>query len=434
MGQQIVVESELVGEVAVFTGDRSLTGQDPESYRTPPDGGGTGSIGAILATRLFELDDAIDYVYVQSNNVMVRRTVAWDDEARDGTQAVVESLFIHFDDDWTDEEPVGEVGSGLLLIDTGDARGPGHGVLDSSTVAELRATHYNATITAIHRTHESLWIFDVEPDEELAPFAAGQYATLALGYWEERIDGGLENVPPETLKKLVRRSYSISSSVLDGESQLLDITTQRPLEFYAVLVEKDLDETPALLTPRLFIKDVGDRIYLGRKIAGRYRLDKVDTPENDIIMLATGTGEAPHNFMTLELLHSGHKGRIVSACTVRYKRDLAYLDIQRTLEERYENYTYLPMTTREPENEGNKIYTQEMIKSGMLEETLGHSLDPDNTHFYLCGNPAMIGLPEWDGDRPEFPEREGVAEVLTARGFTVDHRGVQGNVHYEEYW
>ncbi len=438
MGQQIVIESELVGDVAVFTGDRSLTGQDPESYRTAPEAAEAAesdNIGAILATRLFDLDDAIDYVYVQSNNVMVRRTVGWDDIARDETQAVVESLFIHYDGDWREEAPVGADGSsGLLLVDSGDARSVSHGGLDSGTVAELRATHYNATITAIQRTHETLWIFDVEPDEELAPFAAGQYATLALGYWEERIEGGRENVPPETVRKLVRRSYSISSSVLDGEGQLFDITTKRPLEFYVVLVEKDFDETPALLTPRLFIKDVGDRIYLGRKIAGRYRLDKFDDPETDVIMLATGTGEAPHNFMTLELLHSGHKGRIVSACTVRNKRDLAYLDIQRTLEERYENYTYLPMTTREPENEGKKIYTQEMVKSGMLEEALGHSLDSETTHFYLCGNPAMIGLPEWDGDRPEFPEREGVAEVLTARGFTVDHRGVEGNVHYEEYW
>jgi hypothetical protein len=46
----------------------------------------------------------------------------------------------------------------------------------------------------------------------------------------------------------------------------------------------------------------------------------------------------------------------------------------------------------------------------------------------------MIGLPEWSGHTPTFPEVEGVVEILHKRGFTIDHRGVIGNVHYEEYW
>ncbi len=46
----------------------------------------------------------------------------------------------------------------------------------------------------------------------------------------------------------------------------------------------------------------------------------------------------------------------------------------------------------------------------------------------------MIGLPKWDTDEPTFPEDRGVAEALHDRGFTIDRRGVAGNVHYEEYW
>ncbi len=40
------------------------------------------------------------------------------------------------------------------------------------------------------------------------------------------------------------------------------------------------------------------------------------------------------------------------------------------------------------------------------------------------------------GDDAElrFPEPRGVAEILTGLGFTVDRRGVHGNVHFEEYW
>jgi hypothetical protein len=46
----------------------------------------------------------------------------------------------------------------------------------------------------------------------------------------------------------------------------------------------------------------------------------------------------------------------------------------------------------------------------------------------------MIGLPEWEDDEPVWPETTGAAELLVERGFTLDRRGVKGNVHYEEYW
>jgi hypothetical protein len=46
----------------------------------------------------------------------------------------------------------------------------------------------------------------------------------------------------------------------------------------------------------------------------------------------------------------------------------------------------------------------------------------------------MIGIPDWEGDTPIFPEPEGVCELLHERGFTIDHLKTKGNVHYEEYW
>jgi len=70
----------------------------------------------------------------------------------------------------------------------------------------------------------------------------------------------------------------------------------------------------------------------------------------------------------------------------------------------------------------------------MIEEAIGVPLDPDRTHVYLCGNPAMIGLPEWTDDQPHFPSTRGMAEVLFKLGFIVDRRGHPGNIHYEEYW
>jgi ferredoxin--NADP+ reductase len=106
-----------------------------------------------------------------------------------------------------------------------------------------------------------------------------------------------------------------------------------------------------------------------------------------------------------------------------------------TLMERYPGYHHITLTTREPDTVNNKVYIQDYIVSGALEKDNGISLDPASTHVYLCGNPSMIGLPEWsDDDEPSFPETLGVCQLLYQRGFTIDHRRVRGNVHYEEYW
>jgi hypothetical protein len=47
----------------------------------------------------------------------------------------------------------------------------------------------------------------------------------------------------------------------------------------------------------------------------------------------------------------------------------------------------------------------------------------------------MIGLPKWaDDGSVTFPETLGVCQILSERGFTIDHLKTRGNVHYEEYW
>ncbi|MDQ1502182.1 MAG: ferredoxin/flavodoxin---NADP+ reductase, partial [Actinomycetota bacterium] len=33
-----------------------------------------------------------------------------------------------------------------------------------------------------------------------------------------------------------------------------------------------------------------------------------------------------------------------------------------------------------------------------------------------------------------YPKPTGVVEILSERGFTLDHRKTKGNLHYEEYW
>jgi len=310
--------------------------------------------------------------------------------------------------------------------------------MTTDSIAELRKQKYNATVVRLTRVHSDLIKIRVRPDFVRPKHRPGQYTVLGLGYWEPRVpDCQVEYLTDEERLRLARRSYSISCPILDDEGNLLDLERTDWLEFYIVLVRsKDGPQAPAL-TPRLFLLEEGDRLYLGEKITGHYTLEGVQ-PNDTILLLSTGTGEAPHNYLLWELLQRGHTGRIVAACCVRYKRDLGYLATHQTLMSRYSNYTYLPLTTREGTGPGGKVYIQDLLTSGEMEKILGSPLDPSHTHVYLCGNPKMIGVPEKDRatGMVRFPEPVGVIEILTERGFRPDQpaQKMRGNIHYEEYW
>ncbi len=304
-------------------------------------------------------------------------------------------------------------------------------------ISELRQRKYNATAVRLSRIHPDLMTLRVRPDGGLAAHKAGQYTLLGLGFWEPRVPGTQEEQLQEGDElRLARRAYSISCPILDDHGALLDVTSTGWLEFYIVLVrDSNRREAPAL-TPRLFMLREGERLYMGEKITGAYTLDAVG-PDDSVLFLSTGTGEAPHNYMLWELLRRGHSGRILSVCCVRLARDLGYRATHEELVRRYANYSYLPMTTREP-GQGGKQYIQELISSGDLEQRLGRPLDPGTTHVFCCGNPKMIGVPDRDRETGAkvYPQPPGVVELLEARGFRVDQPNakIKGNIHYEEYW
>lgn len=303
--------------------------------------------------------------------------------------------------------------------------------------ASLRQKHYNATVAALQLVHSDLMIVRIRPDFAVPVHKPGQYSTLGLGRWEPRAPNCQEEIiKPEETGRLIRRAYSLSCSVLDDKGQLFDLSATDWLEFYIVLV-RESEKGPPALTPRLFTLKEGDRVYVGEKITGHYTLDPVK-PGDSVIFLATGTGEAPHNYMLWELLRRGHTGPILSACCVRYRRDLAYTATHETLMQRYPNYKYLSLTTREAHTVQHKVYIQDLITSGQLEQRLGKPLDPAHTHVFLCGNPKMIGVPSVDrgSGAKVYPEPTGVIEILEKRGFQIDQPSIKlkGNIHFEEYW
>jgi len=307
-------------------------------------------------------------------------------------------------------------------------------------IADVRRQRYNATVVSLKKPNPDLMIMRVRPDFPKPQHRAGQYTTLGLGMWEPRYPGCQDEVRKsgdET--KVVRRAYSLSCSVLDEQGGLLDLPATDWLEFYVVLVRETGDPARAPgLTPRLFMLREGDRLQVGDRITGHYTLDAV-RPDDTVIFLSTGTGEAPHNYMLWELLTHGHRGRILAVCCVRYTADLGYAPIHNRLMAQYRQYTFHPMATREPSSAGKKVYIQDLFFSGQLEEMVGRPLDPKSTHVYLCGNPAMIGLPQRNPDTGAmtYPKPIGVIEILESRfGFQRDVPAdrFRGNIHSEEYW
>lgn len=306
-------------------------------------------------------------------------------------------------------------------------------------IAEARQKRYNGTVVSIRKAHSDLMVIRIKPDFPRPPHRAGQYCTLGLGNWEPRVPGTqTENLKLGDEAKVVRRAYSISSTMLDGSGDILDVAKTDYIEFYITLVREGSDPSkPPALTPRLFMLKEGDRLAVGEKITGHYNLEHVK-PTDTVIFLGTGTGEAPHNYMTWELLSKGHQGKVLQACCVRLKKDLAYLDIHQQLMAKFPQYKYLALTTREADTLTHKVYIQDLITGGKLEESLGQKLDPSSTHVFLCGNPKMIGVPEKNKETGArtYPQPTGVIEILEGMGFTVDNNAakIHGNIHFEEYW
>ena len=305
-------------------------------------------------------------------------------------------------------------------------------------MVELRRKKYNATVAELNRPQSELMILRIRPDFPRPVHKPGQYCTLGLGFWEPRVpESQPETVTDAHKDQLVRRAYSISCSILDGDKNLLDLAKTDWLEFYIVLMRQSGTEEAPALTPRLFLLKTGDRLYLGEKFAGHYTCDPVK-PGDTVLLLSTGTGEAPHNYLAWELLRRGHQGKILSVCCVRQLRDLGYLAIHQEVMRQYANYRYLALTTREADTIHQKVYIQDLITNGQLEQQLGQPLDPEHTQVYLCGNPRMIGKPEKDRTTGQlaYPEPVGVVELLEQRGFQLDQPAAKrvGNIHVEEYW
>ena len=96
MGMPIAVQSHhLIGDVAVFDTDRSVTGQDGAGFDSAA-AAAADSFPGRLAERLFEIDGAVEHVWVASSQVVVRRRGGWDEAAARSVAEVITRFFVHY--------------------------------------------------------------------------------------------------------------------------------------------------------------------------------------------------------------------------------------------------------------------------------------------------------------------------------------------------
>jgi ferredoxin/flavodoxin---NADP+ reductase len=272
----------------------------------------------------------------------------------------------------------------------------------------MTSLDYNATVALRAEVAPGLIILRVKPDDLPFHFRAGQYTVLGLKRSAPKVaEAEPEEAPvaQEDPEKLIRRAYSVASSSRENEY----------VEFYLTLV------TSGELTPRLFALQTGDRVFMGPKSTGVFTLNRV--PEGlHAVLVATGTGLAPYMSMLRTDVMDGGPRRYLVLHGARFSWDLGYRTELNALARQWANLVYLPAVSRAREDSswtGLTGYLQDLILSPQVEELAGFSIDPEQAHVFLCGNPAMI---------------EASKERLSGRGFAPDKGKVVGTLHVEEYW
>lgn len=99
MGQAIEITSTtLIDDVAMFATDRAITGQEGSGFDDLEAAEAAATFPARLAARLFEGDDAIDRVFVASNQVVARRREGWSDRSASDAAETISRFFVFYAD------------------------------------------------------------------------------------------------------------------------------------------------------------------------------------------------------------------------------------------------------------------------------------------------------------------------------------------------
>lgn len=248
----------------------------------------------------------------------------------------------------------------------------------------------NATLISRIDIATGLFIIRVRPDRGVPDFVPGQY--VAIGVLDPDHGEG-EGARP----KILKRAYSVASSP-DEKGYL---------EFYIALV------TDGILTPNLNKLVEGDRLFVSPKIVGTFTLDEIST-EKHVVLVATGTGVAPFVSMLRTARYRERGNSFTVLHGVRYESALAYREEFERLAREHQHIKYFCTVSRAGDGwTGDRGYVGKFFREGRIH------FRPEDSHVFLCGNPAMI---------------DELEAFLLEHGFTVHSKKAAGNIHHEKYW
>jgi len=271
----------------------------------------------------------------------------------------------------------------------------------------VKKIELNAVVTQRIDLAPGLMVLRIAPESGPLPvFKSGQFAVIGLPATAPRTPMADPEEPGADPERFIRRAYSIASPSLPGEHLELFLTLVRSGE----------------LTPRLFALQPGSRLWLGPKITGLFTLAEVPA-DQDVVMVATGTGLAPYMSMLRTGITSNPQRRFAVLVGARHSWDLGYTAELTTLARVCPNFSYLPVVSRpkdEPTAWGGAVgHVQSLWQGGALERAFGRRPTAQDTHVFLCGSPVMT---------------EDMTTLLTGEGFVVQEKGRPGQIHVEKYW
>lgn len=270
-------------------------------------------------------------------------------------------------------------------------------------------TSLNATLIERQNLTDDLAIFKIRPDSgKVQEFKPGQFATVGLPPDVLPMEGTVQaeewanRDPNKRVPKMIRRPYSIASSPKEEDH----------IDLYVVLVSE------GKLTPRLWTLQEGDRMFMDERIKGDFTLDPVP-PDKNMVMVSTGTGLAPYVSMLRTYQGTDRWNKLVIVHGARYEPDLSYKEELEQAAAEDPSVIYIPSTTRDESFDGYRGRVTTMFSENHVEQMAGVPLNPEQTHIFLCGNPAMI---------------DDIEKVMVERGYVTATKKQEGQLHFERYW
>lgn len=266
----------------------------------------------------------------------------------------------------------------------------------------MSQSQYNATVTGKILITPDLMILRVKTDVQRNMFKAGQFTTIGLLSSEPRSANSVVPMEKSDNSIMLKRPYSIASA--NHET--------RDFEFYISQVKS------GQLTPRLFNLSLGRRMWVDENILGVFDLNA--TPKDcNIVMIATGTGLAPYISFLRSHMQENKNIKLAVFHGAGYPWDLGYYSELSFINNTFDNFYYFPTLLNADESwNGLCGYIEKHLESGILQNDAGIELDPDKTHFYLCGNPKMV---------------DSVTSFLAQHNYTKHSDENPGALHVEEY-